>query len=72
MAVVIIMTNIESKVMQVLDSPNSTSQLTYSVQGQNKNNANVTDLYVNGTNNSDDGAYNSRVISTITAMEVKG
>ena len=27
--------NIESKVMQVLDSPSSTSELTYSVQGRN-------------------------------------
>ena len=64
--------NIESKVMQVLDSPSSTSELTYSVQGQNANNPNTTNLVVNSTNNDANAAYNSRVISTITAMEIAG
>ena len=64
--------NIESKVMQVLDSPSSTSELTYSVQGKNANNPNTTALVVNSTNNDADAAYNSRVISTITAMEIAG
>ena len=65
--------NIESKVMQVLDTThNSTSQLTYTVQGQNKHNPNTTGLAINGTNSGDDGAYNSRTTSTITAMEIKG
>jgi hypothetical protein len=64
--------NIESKVMQVLDSPSSTSQLTYSVQGKNEYNVNTTGLVVNSTNNDADASYNSRVISTITAMEIAG
>ena len=64
--------NIESKVMQVLDSPSSTSELTYSVQGKNAYNANTTGLVVNSTNNDGDASYNSRVISTITAMEIAG
>ena len=65
--------NIESKVMQVLDTThNSTSQLTYTVQGQNKHNPNTTGGVINATNNTDNGAYNSRVTSTITAMEIKG
>jgi len=64
--------NIESKVMQVLDSPSSTSQLTYTVQGQNKHNPNTTGLAINGTHSGDDGAYNSRTTSTITAMEIAG
>ena len=65
--------NIESKVMQVLDTThNSTSQLTYTVQGQNKNNPNTTGLAINGTVSGHDAAYNSRTTSTITAMEIKG
>ena len=64
--------NIESKVMQVLDSPSSTSQLTYSVQGKNAYNPNTTALVVNSTQNDADAGYNSRVISTITAMEIAG
>ena len=64
--------NIESKVMQVLDSPSSTSELTYSVQGKNAYNVNTTGLVVNSTNNDVDAGYNSRVISTITAMEIAG
>tara|TARA_B100000575_G_scaffold247605_1_gene213132 strand:- start:191 stop:718 length:528 start_codon:yes stop_codon:yes gene_type:complete len=64
--------NIESKVMQVLDSPSSTSEITYSVQGRNAYNPNTTGLVVNSTNNDGDASYNSRVISTITAMEIAG
>ena len=64
--------DIESKVMQVLDSPSSTSQLTYSVQGRNVNNPNLTNLKINRTNEDSNAGYNSRVISTITAMEIKG
>ena len=63
--------NIESKVMQVLDTThNSTSQLTYSVQGQNINGANSTNSKINSTAEDANGNYNSRVISTITAMEI--
>jgi len=58
--------------MQVLDSPSSTSELTYSVQGKNAYNANTTGLVVNSTNNDTDASYNARVISTITAMEIAG
>ena len=65
--------NIESKVMQVLDTThNSTSQLTYTVQGQNTYNANTTGLDINGTHSGHDASYNARTTSTITAMEIKG
>tara|TARA_A200000113_G_C8785567_1_gene329106 strand:+ start:360 stop:896 length:537 start_codon:yes stop_codon:yes gene_type:complete len=65
--------NIESKVMQVLDTThNSTSQLTYSVQGQNNANPNLQQIAVNSTYTDGDANYNARVISTITAMEIKG
>ena len=39
---------------------------------KNAYNANTTGLVVNSTNNDVDAAYNSRVISTITAMEIAG
>lgn len=65
--------NIESKVMQVLDTThNSTSQLTYSVQGQNNANPNLQQIAVNSTYQDGDANYNARVFSTITAMEIKG
>ena len=59
-------------VLEFLDSPSSTSELTYSVQGRNAYNPNTTALVVNSTQNDGDASYNSRVISTITAMEIAG
>ena len=56
---------------QYLDSPSSTSQLTYSLQfrhdgGSSKN------LFLNRSQEDTDNVYQTRVISVITAMEVAG
>ena len=50
-----------------LDSPSSTSQLTYKVQGFGYN-TNV--IYVNRTSNDADAAYRQRASSSITVMEI--
>jgi hypothetical protein len=54
-----------------LDSPNSTSPVTYKIQMGGDNDASV--LYVNRTQSDRDTAYyDARVVSSITLMEIKG
>jgi len=54
---------------QILDTPNTTSSITYKVQCATQVNST---LNINGTNSDADDAFTARGTSTITVMEVKG
>lgn len=54
-----------------LDSPSSTSSLTYKIQIRNGNN-NASSVYVNRTQNDNDTAATNRYASSITVMEIAG
>jgi len=56
---------------EVLDTPSSTSAITYSVDIYNSSSSTET-LYVNRTDNNSDSATRPRAVSTITLMEVAG
>jgi len=56
---------------EVLDTPSSTSAITYSVDIYNSSSSTET-LYVNRTDNNSDSATRPRAVSTITLMEVPG
>ena len=53
-----------------LDSPNSTSQQTYSIRLRYNTTSSSETVYLNRTKDDDDAYYRDRCISTITAMEV--
>jgi hypothetical protein len=53
-----------------LDSPSTTSQITYKWQGGNKGNAGS--FYINRTENDSDDATQIRLASSITVMEIAG
>jgi len=55
-----------------LDSPSSTSSLTYGVQWAVENTNSTYQNYINGPYARDDSSYRARAISTITLMEVAG
>ena len=52
---------------QLLDSPNTTSSVSYKVQAASQGTVNI-----NTTNSNDDADYTARGTATITVMEVKG
>ena len=54
---------------EFLDSPSTTSEVTYKLQWQTFSNANI---YLNRTGSGSTGEWNKRGSSTITAMEVSG
>jgi len=62
--------NIDSMNMTYLDTPNSSSQLTYTLKGKSTGTANG--LYINRTINTSNVEYNSSVMSTITVQEIGG
>jgi hypothetical protein len=51
-----------------LDTPNTTSQITYKIQGKQNNSPST--IYANRTGADSDTAFSARPISTITAIEV--
>ena len=53
-----------------LDSPNSTSQQTYSIRLRYNTTSSSETVYLNRTKDDDNAYYRDRCISTITAMEV--
>lgn len=55
-----------------LDSPNTTSSITYGVELHNSTSSNGVTLYVNRSLSDVDGVARVRTISTITAIEVAG
>ena len=63
--------DIESKTIQLLDSPSTTSATTYKVQVATPNSASYI-AHINRTANDSDNSYNARTVSSITAMEIKG
>ena len=63
--------DIESKTIQLLDDPSSTSSLTYKVQIATPYSASYV-AHINRTSSDTDLSYNARTVSTITAMEIKG
>ena len=63
--------DIESKTIQLLDSPSTTSATTYKVQVATPNSASYI-AHINRTANDSDNNYNARTVSSITAMEIKG
>lgn len=63
--------DIDSKNMTWLDSPATTSTTTYKIQVAVPNSSSY-NVYVNRASNDSDAAYQSRVVSTITVMEVAG
>ena len=62
--------DIESKTIQLLDSPSTTSATTYKVQVATPNSASYI-AHINRTANDSDNNYNARTVSSITAMEIK-
>jgi hypothetical protein len=60
--------HVEPVAINFLDTPSTTSAITYKVQMRVTGGTH----YVNRTSNDDDGDYNSRVASTITVMEIAG
>jgi len=60
--------NIDSYCMTYLDSPSSTSTLTYTLKGRSSG----TTLYINRTINTSNVDYNTSVMSTITVQEIGG
>ena len=54
--------------MSYLDSPSSTSAITYTLKGKSAG----TTLYINRTINNGNNEYNSTVMSTITVQEIGG
>ena len=63
--------DIETTVIQLLDSPSTTSATTYKVQVATTNDASYV-MHINRTGNDSNNNYNGRTVSTITAMEIKG
>ena len=59
-------------VIQNLDSPATTSATTYKVQITTESEANTGEVYVNRSGEDTDNAQHSRVVSSITVMEVSG
>ena len=55
-----------------LDSPSTTSATTYKVQITTESEANTGEVYVNRSGEDTDNAQHSRVVSSITVMEVSG
>ena len=53
-----------------LDSPNSTSQQTYSIRLRYNTTSSSETVYLNRTKDNDNQYYRDRSVSTITAMEI--
>lgn len=62
--------DIGSYCMTYLDTPNSSSQLTYTLKGKSTGTSNG--LYINRAINTGNFEYNSAVMSTITVQEIGG
>ena len=60
----------DSYVGQILDSPSTTSSVTYKLQVRHENGSG--NININRINSNDDSAVAGRYSSTITAMEVSG
>ena len=63
--------DVDAMVVQLLDSPSTTSSTTYKVQVGTPNSAGYV-IHVNTTGEDSNNNYNGRTVSTITAMEIKG
>ena len=55
--------------MTFLDSPNTTSEITYKLQANTSNGANNI-MYINRTGNDANATYGGRGVSSITVMEI--
>lgn len=63
-------TSVNSQFGMILDTPNTTSQITYQVQG--KANSGSNPLYINQNATDSNGSTTHRTSSTITAIEIAG
>ena len=59
---------VRNSAAEFLDSPSSSSSLTYKIQVLIHDNSQT--MYINRASNNDDAAYNGRYISSLTAMEI--